>query len=216
LLALSEVEWVRAGQCEPEAACRGLPALPMRRRAAVWTIYPHPILGSLAQCFANRIHQDVAGFLFEFVMVAQAMIEKIALPIHAMFSSDELLPILDGRCHSRLAWECDDCVQMVWHKQTQAAMPDESLVIEFDGGQHGIAGVCTTQLVFVRRHAVDRDKELAAVGYPLRNCVRQLFADKHIHGKLITRLRWRNREKVGRAVLYTPFHLLFRRRRSAE
>jgi hypothetical protein len=64
----------------------------MRRRAVVWTIYPQPILGSLAQSFADRIHQDVAGFLFEFVMIAQAVVEEIALPIHAMFSSDELLP----------------------------------------------------------------------------------------------------------------------------
>ena len=112
------------------SARRELRALPTWRRSVVWALNPHPILGSLAQSFANRIHQDVASFLFEFVMIAQPVIEKIALLIHAMFSSDELLPILDGRCHSRLAWECDDCVQMVRHKQTQAAMPDESLVIE--------------------------------------------------------------------------------------
>jgi len=106
---------------------------------------------------------------------------------------------------------------MVRHKQTQAAMPDESLVIEFHGGEHGIANVCVAQLVFARRHAVDRNKEPAAVGYPLRNCVRQLCADGQIHAwKLITRLRRRKREKVGRAVLCTPFHLRFRRLRSAE
>jgi hypothetical protein len=40
-------------------------------------------------------------------------------------------------------------------------MPDESLVIEFDGGKHGIASVCAAQLVFTRRHAVNRDKEPA-------------------------------------------------------
>src|SRR5947207_12696659 len=108
----------------------------MRRGTIVWTIYPQPLLGSLAQSFANRIHQDVAGFLFEFVMIAQAVIEEIALPIHRMFPSDELLPILDGRCHSRFTRERDDCVQMIRHKQTQAAMPDESLVIEFHGGEH--------------------------------------------------------------------------------
>jgi hypothetical protein len=60
-------------------------------------------------------------------------------------------------------------------------MPDESLVIEFDGGEHGVASVSTAQLVYARRHAVDRDKEPAAVRYPLRNCVRQLFADREIH-----------------------------------
>jgi len=50
----------------------------------------------LAQSFANRIHQDVAGFLFQFVMVAQAMIEEIALPIDTMFSCNELFPVLDA------------------------------------------------------------------------------------------------------------------------
>jgi hypothetical protein len=44
----------------------------------------------LAQSFANRIHQDVAGFLFQFVMVAQAAVEEIALPIDAVFSCNEL------------------------------------------------------------------------------------------------------------------------------
>ena len=114
-------------------------------------------------------------------MIAQAVIEKIALSIHAMFSGDELLPILDGRCHSRFTRERDDSVQMIRHKQAQAAMSDEFLVVEFHGGEHGIANACAAQLVFTRRNAVDRDKEPAAVGYPLRNCVRQFFADREIH-----------------------------------
>jgi hypothetical protein len=135
----------------------------------------------LAQSFADRIHQDVAGFLFQFVMVAQAMIEEIALPINAVFSCNELFPVLDGCCHSRFTWECHDCVQMIRHKQAQAGVPDESLVIESDRGEHGIASVCTTQLVFARRHAVDRDKEPTPFGHPLWNCVRQLFADREIH-----------------------------------
>jgi hypothetical protein len=62
------------------------------------------------------------------------VIEKIALPIHAMFSSDELLPVLDGPLHSRLARERYTGVQMIRHKQTKAAMPDESLAVEFHGG----------------------------------------------------------------------------------
>src|SRR5947208_16798002 len=100
----------------------------MRRGTIVWTIYPQPLLGSLAQSFANRIHQDVAGFLVQFVMIAQPVVEEIALPIHAIFSSNEFFPVLDGCCHSRLAWERDDSMQMIRHKQAQAAMADESCV----------------------------------------------------------------------------------------
>jgi hypothetical protein len=38
---------------------------------------PTPILRLLAQFFAHWIHQDITGFLFQFVMVTQAVIEKI-------------------------------------------------------------------------------------------------------------------------------------------
>src|SRR5947207_13062316 len=133
--------WIRA-------ACRGLPALPLRRRPVVRTIDPDPIIHSLAQSFPNRIHQDVARFLFQFVMVAQAMIEKIALPIDAMLSSNELFPVRDGSCHSWFARECHDRVKMVRHKQAETAVPDESLVIKSDSGEHSLADVCATQLVF--------------------------------------------------------------------
>src|SRR5205809_7670379 len=74
-----------------------------RRRPVIRTINPHTILRSFAQSFANRIHQDVAGLLLQFMMVAQAVVEKIALPIHAMFSRDELLPVPVGPLHSRFA-----------------------------------------------------------------------------------------------------------------
>ncbi len=78
------------------------------------------------------------------MMVAQAVIEEIALPIHAMLSGDELFPVGNGRCDSRFTRECNDRVQMIRHKQAQPAMPDEFLVVELHGGEHRIAGVCAT------------------------------------------------------------------------
>ena len=141
-------------------------------RPVIRMINPRPILRSFAQSFANRIHQDVAGLLLQFMMVAQAVVEKIALPIHAMFSGDELLPIPDGRLHPRFAWERNNRVQMIRHKQTKAAMPEESLVVKFHGVEHGIASVCAAELVLARRHTVDRDKEPTSLGHPLWNRVR--------------------------------------------
>jgi hypothetical protein len=163
---------VRADLCESRGARRGLRALPTRRRPVVRTINPDPIIHSLAQSFPNRIHQDVASFLFQFVMIAQAVIEEIALPIHAMFSSNELFPVLDGRCPSWFARKCHDRVQMVWHKQAETAVPDESLVIESHSGEHSLAEIRATQLVFAWRHAVDGDKEPTTLGDPLWNCMR--------------------------------------------
>ena len=186
---------------EFRAARRGLLALSTWRRTVVRTINPLPILRSLAQSFANRIHQDVAGFLFQFVMVSLAVIEKIALPTHAMLSGNELLPVLDGPCNSRLARERNNRVQMIRHKQAQAAVPYESLVIKFHGLEHGVASVCAAQLVFARRHTIDGDKEPTALGHPLRNCMRQLFAHREIHVSSLTRrLPGDKREKIGRAV----------------
>ena len=135
-------------------------------------INPHPVLNSLAQSFSNRIHQNVARFLVQFVVIAQAVIEKIALPIHAMLSGDELFPVLHRRFHSRFTRERNDRMHMIWHKQAQSAMPDESLVVEFHGGEHSIANVCAAQLVFASPHAVNRDEKPTVVGHPLWNCVR--------------------------------------------
>ena len=122
------------------------------------------------------------------MMVAEAVIEKIALPIHAMFSSDELFPVLDGVFHSPFPRERNDRMQMIRHKQAQPAMPDESLMVEFHGRQHGIASVCATQLVFSRWHTVDGYKEPTALAHPLRNCVREFLADGQTHARsVITR-----------------------------
>jgi hypothetical protein len=61
-------------------------ALPeQRRRTVVWPIDPYPVFRPLTQAFADGIHQDVIRLLVHFVMVAQAMIEEVALPIHAVF-----------------------------------------------------------------------------------------------------------------------------------
>ena len=113
-----------------------------------------------------------------------------------MFSGNEFLPVLDRCCHSRFPRERDDCVQMIRHKQAQAAMPDESLVIKPHRGKHGVANGRArhaarsprrvragrqTQLVFTRRRAVDGYKELTALGDPLWNRVRQLLAHWQIH-----------------------------------
>ena len=115
------------------------------------------------------------------MMIAQAVIEEITLPIHALFSGDILLPVLDRCLHSRFARKGEDGVQMIRHEQAQATMPDEFVVIEFHRGEHCIAGARVAQLVIARGHAVDRDEKPTPLRHPLRNCVWQFFADGKIH-----------------------------------
>jgi hypothetical protein len=104
----------------------------------------------------------------------------VATPRHVL---QRRTPVPDGRLHSRFARERNYGMQMIRHKQAQAAAPDESLVVEFHSRQYGLASVCAAQLVFAFRHAVDRDKEPTAVDHPLWNGVRQPFADTHRHAR---------------------------------
>ncbi len=79
----------------------------------MWPIDPHPVFRPFAQALADGIHKDVTRLLVHFVMVAQAMIEEVALPIHAVFSRHILLPFFNHGLHSRLAREGEDGVQMI-------------------------------------------------------------------------------------------------------
>ena len=169
------------------AARRGLPALPAWRWAVVRTIYPHPIFRSLAQPFPNRIHENVTRFLFEFVMISQAVIEKIALPTDAELSRHEFFPVPHSRLHSRFAREGNDRMQMIRHQQAQAAVPDESLVVELHGGEHSVAGIGSAQLILAARDTVDGDEEPTGLGHPLRNCVGQFSADGQIHARSVAK-----------------------------
>src|SRR5262249_32554018 len=56
--------------------------LPTGRWTITCTKDPDPFFGMLAQACANRIHLDVACFLFQFVMIAQTVVKKIALPVY--------------------------------------------------------------------------------------------------------------------------------------
>src|SRR5439155_13663540 len=111
-------------------------------------------------------------------MIAQTMVEEIALPIHAMFSSDILLPVFYHGLHSRLEWERENGVQMIRHEQAKTAMPNQFFVVVFHRRERGIASACPAQLVFPRRHTINGDEEPTALGHPLWNCVRQPFTDR--------------------------------------
>src|ERR1700756_906589 len=115
-------------------------------------------------------------------MVAEAMIEEIPLPIHAVFRGHKLLTVFNHCCHSRLAGKRKDGVQMIRHEQAQPAMARALLVVVLHCCQHSIADVGAAQLVLPSWHTVNGDEKPTAVGDPLRNCVWQLLANGKIHG----------------------------------
>src|SRR5689334_2204909 len=78
-------------RCWTCAAGKGLPALP--EGAIGRPIDPSPILGASAQPFPYRIHQDVTRLFLQLLIVAQAMVKKIALPFHAKPAGDVFLPV---------------------------------------------------------------------------------------------------------------------------
>ena len=90
-------------------------------------------------------------------------------------------------------------MQMIRHKQAQAAVPDESLVVKLHGGEQSVAGIGSAQLILAARDAVHGDEEPTALGNPLRNCVRQLFADKQVHARSVAKTLARAQTKKARA-----------------
>src|SRR5437016_14422873 len=77
-------------------------------------------------------------------------------------------------------------MQMIRHEQAEPAMPRELLVIMLYRRQHSSADVRAAQLVLVPGHTIDGDEKPTAFSDPLRNCVRQLFADGQIHVRSVT------------------------------
>ena len=63
------------------------------------------------------------------------------------------------------------------------SVPDEVFVIVFHRRQHEIAGVSPANLVASSGNTFDRDEEPTVPGQPLRDCMRQLFADAGARSK---------------------------------
>ena len=120
-------------------------------------------------------------------MITQAVVEKIALPIDSVFSSDEFFPVPDGYCHSRLTRERHDRVQMIRHEHAEATVSDESLVIELRRIEHGIPGAFAAQLIFAWRHAVNGNEEPTPVRHPLWNSMGKFRPDLQTHPRSVVK-----------------------------
>ena len=57
---------------------------------------PGPVFGFCAEVFADGVHSDVFGFLFEFGGVAQAVVEEVVLPLDRVMGCDVVFPTGDG------------------------------------------------------------------------------------------------------------------------
>jgi hypothetical protein len=62
-------------------------------------------------------------------------------------------------------------------------------VIVAHGGENGGANICATKLVSSGRLAFDGDEKPTAFWNPLRNGVRQFFANRQIHAANVTHRR---------------------------
>ena len=114
-------------------------------------------------------------------MITQAVIEKIPLPFHPKLDCHKLFPIRDERLHARFTREGDDGVQMVWHQQAETTMPEKIFVIVRHRRENAIANAGLAKLVFAGRNTFDGDEKRTVFRHPLRNGVRQFFADRPVH-----------------------------------
>jgi len=120
-------------------------------------------------------------------MVAQPVVEKVSLPFHAVVSCDEMFPEIERSFHAWFTGKSNDGMQVVWHQQAKAAMPDEFLVVMAHGGQYRITNICPTEMVSSRWFTFDGDEERTALGNPLWDDVWQLFTDRQIHQAKLTK-----------------------------
>lgn len=83
-------------------------ALPKpRRRAIVWAVHPRPVFGAFAQASPDWIHEDVADLLLLLMMIEQAVIEKVSLPLDLLVRRQKVFPVRHRFLHARLARERD-------------------------------------------------------------------------------------------------------------
>ena len=156
-----------------------------RRLPVVWVIDPLPVFRPIAQPFAHWIDQYVTLFLRFLMMIAQAVVEEIALPRDTLCACQKFLPVRDDGFQTGFERKSDEGVQMIRHEQQQPAIPDQALMIPGCCGKYGVTDVRAAKMVLVARLAIDGDEEKAAFRNPLRDLVWQAFADGEIHRRKI-------------------------------
>src|SRR5258708_15252954 len=115
--------------------------------------------------------------------MTQTMSEEAVLPCRAQLGGYELFPALDGGLNASW-WKGDDPVQMVGHQQTQAAVPNELVMIVSQRGKNDVADADAAELVRSLGYALDGDKEPAPIGQPFRDELVQLIAKGLVHKSL--------------------------------
>jgi hypothetical protein len=76
---------------------------------------PWPLFNPLTQAPPDWIHLDVLCFGRFLMMITQAMIEKVELPLDFVIPRKVPFPITDGPPHTRFTRERNDAMQMVRH-----------------------------------------------------------------------------------------------------
>ena len=115
-------------------------------------------------------------------MIAETMIEEIPLPGNTVLACEKFFPIFNRLLHARFLRKCDDGMQMIWHEEGDAAMPDEPVMIMRDRGEKDIANARAAKLVFAARFAVDGDEKEGSIWNPLWYCMWQSLTNGMAHG----------------------------------
>ena len=115
-------------------------------------------------------------------MIAKAMIKKVALPGDVLCARQEFLPVREGGLQTGFAREGKDGVQMIWHEQHQAAMPDEAPVVVRGGGQHSVACPGPTKMVLAAgSQLMVMKKKLFSATHCGTSCGRRLRTGRSMH-----------------------------------
>jgi hypothetical protein len=116
------------------------------------------------------------------------VVKEVPLPINVAISSHKLLSIVKALLHARFTRKNNDGMQVVGHKQTKLAMPNQFRVVVSHSSQYGIASSCEAKLVFAFWKTLYCDEEWTAVGDPRGYRVRQLLARRSLHKQIMIKV----------------------------
>jgi hypothetical protein len=96
-----------------------------------------PVGGAGAEAFADGVLQDVGPFFFEAFVVAESVLEEVALPAEAGLLGGVAFPGGEAFGDFGFVGEVDEEMEVVRHDEGEVDVPVAAVVVVAEGGEEG-------------------------------------------------------------------------------
>ena len=143
----------------------------------------HPRIRPL-RCIINQpgpdwIEQNIIPFLLGIFVIAQAMVEEIALPGDSMAASQRVFPKSGDLSHGFFGRKVDDQMKVVRHEYGEFAVPMMLVVVDADRIEHDCAEIGMTKMVVAAWFRAKGDEIIGVRVDPMRGIVVEVLAGCH-------------------------------------